>query len=42
MFKALDCGIGVSQFELHSRNYIHFQTNTQGKGMKSLILQAKG
>ena len=31
--KALDFGIVVREFELQSRYYIHFQTNTLGKGM---------
>ena len=35
--KAIDCGIVVSEFEHQSRYYVHFQTNTLGKGMKSLI-----
>ena len=30
----------VSEFELQSRYYIHFQTNTLGKGMNPLIPQA--
>ena len=29
----LDCNIIVSKFELQSRYYIHFWTNTLGKGM---------
>ena len=29
----LDCNIVVSEFVLQSRYYIHFQTNTLGKGM---------
>ena len=33
---ALDCHI-ISEFELQSRYYIQLQTNTNGKGMKSLI-----
>ena len=32
MVKTLDCGIIVSEFELQSRNYVHFRTNTLGKG----------
>ena len=40
MVKALDCGILESEFELQSRYYVHFRTNTLGKGMKALILRA--
>ena len=36
----LDCDILVSEVELQSRYYIHFQANTFGEGMKSLILRA--
>ena len=32
----------VSEFELQSRYYIHFQTNTLGKGMNPLILPSMG
>ena len=42
MFKAMDCGIVVSEFELQSRYYIHFQTNTFGKDMNLLILLCMG
>ena len=35
MVKAMDCGIGVSNFELESRYYVHF-----GKGLNPLILPA--
>ena len=42
MVKAMDCGIVVSEFELQSRYYIHFQTNTLGKGMNALILPTIG
>ena len=42
MVKAIDCGIVVSEFELQSCYYIHFWTNTLGKGMNPLILQAMG
>ena len=38
----MDCGIVVREFKLQSRYYIHFRTNTLGKGMKSLILLAMG
>ena len=30
--KVLDSDILVSKFDLHSRNYVHFRTNTLGKG----------
>ena len=42
MIKAMDCRIVISEFELHSRYYIHFQTNALGKGMNSFILPVKG
>ena len=42
MVKALDCGTKVSEFELQSRYYVHFWTNTYGKGMDPLILPAMG
>ena len=38
--KAMDCGIMVSAFVLQSRYYVHFLTNTLGKGMNPLILPA--
>ena len=38
MVKALDCGIVISAFELQLRYYVHFRTNTLGKGMNPLIL----
>ena len=40
MVKALDCGIVVTEFEPQSRYYIHFRTNTLGKGMNHIILPA--
>ena len=40
MVKVMDCGIVVSEFKLQLRYYGHFRTNTLGKGMKPLILQA--
>ena len=40
--KALDCGIVVSEFELQSRYYVHFRTNTIGKGMNPIILPVMG
>ena len=42
MVKALDCGIVVRKFELQSSYYVHFQTNTLGKGMDPLIPPAIG
>ena len=33
----MDCDIVVSEFKLQSNYYIHFRTNTLGKGMNSLI-----
>ena len=42
MVKAMDCGIGVSEFEFQLHYYVHFQTNTLGKGMNPLILPAMG
>ena len=42
MVKAMDCGIVVSEFILRSRYYVHFRTNTFGKGMKPLILPSMG
>ena len=40
--KMLDFRIVASEFELQSRNYIHFRTINQGKVINPLILQAKG
>ena len=37
MVNELDCDIIVNEFEFHSRNCVHFQTNTLWKGMKPLI-----
>ena len=42
MAKTLDFGIVVREFELQSRYYVHFRTNTVGKGMNPLILPAMG
>ena len=42
MVKASDCGIIMSEFELHSRYYVHFRANTLGKDMNTLILPAMG
>ena len=38
MVKALEFGIVVREFELQSRYYVHFPTNTLGKGANPLIL----
>ena len=38
MVKTMDWGIIVSEFELQSRYYIHFRTNTFREGMNLLIL----
>ena len=40
MVKAVDCGFVVSKFELQSRYYVHFRTNTIEIGMNPLILSA--
>ena len=37
MAKVLDCELKVSEFALQSRYYVHFQTNTLGKGMNPLM-----
>ena len=42
MVKVLDCGIVVCEFVLQLRYYVHFRSNTLGKGMSPLILQAMG
>ena len=42
MVKAIDCGIVISEFELHSNYYVQFRANTLGKGMNPLILPAMG
>ena len=42
MVKAIDCGIVVSEFLLQLRYYVHFRTNTLGKGMNLLILPTMG
>ena len=42
IFKALDCGIIECKFELQSCYYVHFQTNSIGKGMNLLILPGMG
>ena len=40
MVKAMDCKIVESEFE--SRYYVHFRTNTLGKGMNPLNLSSMG
>ena len=42
MLKPLDCYLEVSEFELQSRYYVHFRTNTLRKDMKPLITVARG
>ena len=42
MIKAMDYGIVVLEFKLKSRNYVHFGTNTLGKGRNPLILSSMG
>ena len=42
LVKTLDHGIIVSEFELQTRYYVHFRTNTLGKGMNPLILPVMG
>ena len=42
MVKAMDCWIVVSEFELQPRYYVHFRTNTLGKGINPLILPVMG
>ena len=39
MVKSLDCGIVESEFDLRSRYYVRFQTNTLGKPTFSILLQ---
>ena len=36
MVKVLDCGLELNEFAPQSRKYIHFQTNTLGKGKNAL------
>ena len=42
MVKELDFEIVLRKFELQPRSYVHFRTNTIGKGMKPLILLSMG
>ena len=37
MAKVFDCGHDVNEFELESRCYVHFHTNSLSKGMNVLI-----
>ena len=37
MVNQLNCDIVVNEFELQSRNYVHFLTNTLGKGKDPFI-----
>ena len=39
MANVMDCGLKISEFELQLCYYIHFQSNTLGKGMNPLIPQ---
>ena len=40
--KVMDCGIIVSGFEPQSRSYVHFWTNTLGKGINPLVFLVMG
>ena len=42
MVKAMVCEIVAREFELQSRYYVQFWTNTLGKGMNPPILPAMG
>ena len=42
MFKAMYCGIIVTEFEPQLHYYVHFRANTLGKCMNPLILPAMG
>ena len=42
MVNAMDCWNVISKFDLQLRYYVHFRTNTLGKGMNPLILPAMG
>ena len=42
MVKSLEYRIVISEFELQSLYYIHFQTNTLAKGTNPIILLAMG
>ena len=40
MINVLDSDMVVYRFKLQLHHYIHFQTNTLGKGMNALIFPA--
>ena len=42
MVNVLDSDIVVSEFELRSRYYVHFLSNTRGKSMHILICSVMG
>ena len=42
MVKAMDAGLVVNEFVLHSSYYVHFRENTLGKRMNPFILPAMG
>ena len=42
MVKELDCGIVVREFELQSRYYVHFRTNSLGKSVNPIYLPSYG
>ena len=42
MVKAMDCVIEVSEFEIQSRYYLHYPTNTLDKVMNPHILSVIG
>ena len=42
MVKAMDYGIIASEFVLQSHYYVHFRTDTLGKGVTILILPPMG
>ena len=42
MAEVLNCGLEINEFELLSRYYVHFQTNTLGKDMNLLIPPVRG
>ena len=42
MSKVLACGREISEFELQSHYYVHFQTNILEKVMNTIILPAMG
>ena len=42
MANVLDCDIVVSEFEIHSRNYVHFRTYSLKKGINALLQPDNG